>query len=344
MNLFDLEGTVTLNASGFFSEATLLGTEIDTLSTKVGALEKEVSAVNFSGMVDSVTFSAESAIVGGGIDTLAQKVTGLKTALSGVDFGSTVGSAAVSAITTMLTNLLIGDIKVSVVFPATEDVKADAQVVRDAFEGVLAADIAIPTPTFPDITTDPFATSIAEFGADLGTALESVCKWSIPQPSMPGVMQTRTKIQQFWNSVLAGLNLNAVANIHVNVGSVQAPSAPASGEWTGGGGANANSSSGGWFDQIGNFANGVGSWLENAAWAMDDYLTQNVSVPFQSLFKSGNQHSVQTVQSLSASGNSFSDLENAVYSALSRWATPVGGEEYAVIVSRQLAHGMRGKR
>lgn len=338
--LFDLEGTVTLNSEGFFTSAETINTKIEDIATAVGNLETKLSGVKISSILDSATFTAEQVVVTGGLEALAEKVGSIREKLTAFDLGGTLLSAVTGGVAALAGNLLIGDIKVGVDVPTTDDIDTAVAPAITHIES-LAPAIGI---TLPDATVDPLATDILNAGTAIADALDAACAWSVPAPSMPSVFDTANKIKVFWQIVTSNLNLSvdAVVNLVPNVIPIDAATGGVLP--TGGGGA---ASSGNWFDDIGAGFEAFGNWAENAAWDFNNFMNENVSTPVQEFL--GIDPKDVDLNNLGASSETpASSLETAMFSALSRWAQPIGEDKFAGViapkVSNTIARSTRGSR
>ena len=338
--LFDLEGKVSLNDADFFTSAETVNTQIENLATAVGNLETKVSGLKISQILDSATFTAEQVVVTGGLDALAEKVSSLKETLSAVDLGGTLLSTVTGGIAALAGNLLVGDIKVGIDAPTTEEIDTALAAAVSHIEGISPA-IGI---TLPDAAADPLATDIATAGTGIVDALETACAWEIPVPTMPSVETVKTKIKAFWQIVTSGLNLSVDAVVNISPNVIPIGTVTGGGEWTGGGSA---AGSGNWFDEIGAGFESFGNWAESTAWNVNDFLSEHVSTPVQEFF--GMKNKEADVNNRGAGSEApTSPLEEAVYAALTRWAQPVGGQALAAWMTPQvssgIAQGTRGVR
>lgn len=369
--LFDLEGKVTINAADFFTTATSVGTQLDSLATAVSKLETTVSGLRISNILDSTTFTAEQIIVTEGLDALASKVSGLKDTLSTIDLGGTLLSTLGAGLASLAGNLLVGDIKVGLDTPTEEEISAEITGITTYIESLGGATISV---TLPDASVDPLSTEITTAGSSIATALETAAEWEFPVPNMPSIASTQAKIKAFWSIVTSGLNLSVDAFINVHTNQV---GGAVFNDWN-----TSQTSSQGTV-----YANSNSFWNPESEYAIT--LTQEV-IDRASLFKP-DWESLQDAIDIGffgpeANGNPYipyddypallhrgervltrqqnedytanqnktdaSDMllvmEQAFFSALSRWASPVGGDALAAImtprVDEGLAYNTRGVR
>ncbi len=351
--LFELEGKVSIDSSGFFTAAETIQQQISALSTAVSDLETKLSGVKISNILDSATFIAEQIVVTEGLDALASKVSEFKNALTTVDLGGTLLSTLTGGLASLTGNLLIGDIEVGLDTPTDTEIET---AITGITTKIAEYSAAIPI-VLPDASTEPLSTEITTAGEGIATALEAAAAWTFPVPNMPSITSTQAKIKAFWAFVTKGLNLSvdAYVNIYPNfvgVGGYQPQVPTQNQQGHGGGGASFGNS--GLFQTIGGAAEEFGAWAENAAWSFNDYMTENVSVPVQTFFSNLFKDNGGSLKRKNGGANSESSpsvsspLEDAVYSALTRWATPVGSDSLAVMLTPQIsegiAQGMRGRR
>lgn len=342
--LFELEGKVSIDSSGFFTAAETIQQQISALSTAVSDLETKLSGVKISSILDSATFTAEQIVVTEGLDALATKVSDLKDTLTTVDLGGTLLSTLTGGLASLAGNLLIGDIEVGLDTPTDNEIET---AITGITTKIAEYSAAIPI-VLPDASTEPLSTEITTAGEGIATALEAAAAWTFPVPNMPSITSTQAKIKAFWAFVTKGLNLSvdAYVNVHTIYGEGEF------GNWN----SPPQTSAEFWgFGEYpyGNSNTDVQIVPPNTQIASPEDMENWASVITPGLFTmyTGGKNLTRKwndQKNQEAENNANSPLEDAVYAALTRWATPVGSDSLAVMLTPQIsegiAQGMRGRR
>lgn len=368
--LFDLEGKVTMNATDFFTTASSVSSQLDSLATAVSNLETAVSGLKISKILDSTTFTAEQIIVTEGLDALASKVSSLKDTLSTIDLGGTLLSTLGGGLASLAGNLLVGDIKVGLDTPSEEDISAEITGITTYIESLGGATISV---TLPDASVDPLSTEITTAGSAIATALETAAEWEFPVPNMPSIASTQAKIKAFWSIVTSGLNLSVDA--FINVHTVPVGGGETYSDW------NTSSSYGSkpiqtsaefWGFDTSNVISVTQEMSERAQlWEPDwgslqdaidiGFLGFSSGIPYvpednyPALLHRGERvltrqknEDYTANQTKTDASDMLPVMEQAFFSALSRWASPVGSDALAAImtprVDESLAYNTRGVR
>lgn len=366
--LFDLEGKVTMNATDFFTTASSVSSQLDSLATAVSNLETAVSGLKISKILDSTTFTAEQIVVTEGLDALASKVSSLKDTLSTIDLGGTLLSTLGGGLASLAGNLLVGDIKVGLDTPSEEDISAEITGITTYIESLGGATVSV---TLPDASVDPLSTEITTAGNAIATALETAAEWEFPVPNMPSIASTQAKIKAFWQLVTSGLNLSVDAFINVHTVPVGGGETYSDWNTSSSPGSKPVATSGNFWGYNNTFTLTQEEYERSQLWKPNwDGLQDAIDLGFLG-FSSGTPYvptdnypallhrgerilTRQQNEDYTANQNKTdaSDvlpvMEQAVFSALSRWASPVGGDALAAImtprVDESLAYNTRGVR